>query len=75
MIELELVNTNLRRYTFQSPKMKEWIENNSFGYVLNLFAGKTLLNLNEVRNDIQEESAEYNMDALDFVLLFFGTLI
>jgi len=34
---LELVNTNLRRYTFQSPKIKEWVENNSGGYVLNLF--------------------------------------
>jgi len=28
--------------------------------------------LNEVRNDIQEESAEYNMDALDFILSWKG---
>jgi hypothetical protein len=71
MTKVELVNTNLRRYTFQSPKIKEWVECNSKGYVLNLFAGITKLNLNEIRNDIQEES-DYNMDALDFVLSWEG---
>ena len=66
--ELELVRTNLRRYTFQSPKIKQWVEENSRGKVLNLFAGKTLLNLDEVRNDLDSEAnAEYHLDAVDFV--------
>ena len=67
--ELELVNTNLRRYTFESPKIKAWVEENSSGKVLNLFAGKTLLDLDETRNDIDEQNAvaDYRMDCVDFV--------
>jgi len=71
--ELELVNTNLRRYTFQSPKIKNWVEKNSEGKVLNLFAGRTLLDLDEVRNDIDEDmSADYYMDCVDFVRKWTG---
>ena len=68
-LKLELVKTNLRRYTFESPKIKKWVEDNSEGKVLNLFAGKTLLNLDEVRNDIDEKVAiaDYHMDCVDFV--------
>lgn len=67
--ETELINTNLRRYTFQSKKMKKWVEVNSTGKVLNLFAGKTELCLDEVRNDIDEKNsvADYYKDAVDFV--------
>ena len=66
--KLTLIRTNLRRYTFESPKIKQWVEDRSGGKVLNLFAGKTKLNLDEVRNDIDETMlADYNKDALDFV--------
>jgi len=66
--KLELINTNLKRYTFESPKIKKWVENNSNGKCLNLFAGRTKLNINELRNDIDETIvADYHMDALDFV--------
>ena len=65
---LELIATNLRRYTFQSPKIKAWVEENSQGKCLNLFAGKVKLNLDEIRNDIDKSmEAEFNMDAVDFV--------
>ena len=66
---LELVKTNLRRYTFESPKIKRWVESKSDGRVLNLFAGKTLLELDEVRNDIDTENAvaDYHKDCVDFV--------
>jgi len=68
MLKLELVNTNLRRYTFESPKIKKWVEDNSEGKCLNLFAGKTKLNLDEVRNDIDKEAlADYHLDALEFI--------
>lgn len=65
--ELEFIKTNLRRRTFEAPKMKKWVEDNSYGYVLNIFAGSTRLDLNEVRNDSDSEAdAEYCMDAVDF---------
>tara|TARA_R100000278_G_scaffold123239_1_gene112183 strand:- start:1366 stop:1908 length:543 start_codon:yes stop_codon:yes gene_type:complete len=67
--QLEIIQTNLRRYTFESPKIKRWVEENSSGKVLNLFAGKTLLDLDETRNDIDEQNAvaDYRMDCVDFV--------
>ena len=68
MIKTEIIKTNLRRYTFGSPKIKKWVEDNSKGKCLNLFAGKTKLNLNEVRNDLDKDAiADFNMDALEFV--------
>lgn len=68
MTKLTLIHTNLRRYTFESPKIKEWVEDRSSGKVLNLFAGKTLLSLDEVRNDIDYcMNAHTYIDALDFV--------
>ena len=69
MTRLEIIHTNLRRYTFESPKIKKWVERNSYGKVLNLFAGKTLLALDEIRNDIDEQEAvaDYHMDCVDFV--------
>jgi len=66
--KLTLIKTNLRRYTFESPKIKEWVESRAKGKVLNLFAGKTLLNLNEIRNDVDDFMiATYHKDALNFI--------
>lgn len=66
--ELELVRTSLKRYTFEAPKMKTWVEENSHGYCLNLFAGKTKLNLNEMRVDIDASTGpNFCTDTLDFV--------
>ena len=66
--QVTLIRTNLKRYTFEAPKIKKWVENRAFGTVLNLFAGKTLLNLAEIRNDVDPSMvAEWNFDALDFV--------
>ena len=68
MTELELINTNLRRYTFENKKIKKWVEQNSKGKCLNLFAGKTKLDLDEIRNDIDKTMlSEFNKDAVDFV--------
>ena len=68
MTTLELINTNLRRYTFESPKIKKWVEDNSVGFCLNLFAGKTKLDIDEVRNDIDPNMlADFHKDAVDFV--------
>ncbi|HII95736.1 MAG TPA: hypothetical protein HA367_08425 [Candidatus Methanofastidiosum sp.] len=68
MNNIELINTNLRRYTFESPKIKTWVEENSSGKCLNLFAGKTKLNIDEVRVDVDKEClADYHMDVLAFI--------
>lgn len=57
-----------KRYTFQQPKLKEWVESQCKGKVLNLFAGITKLNVNEVRVDIDKNvPADYYMKAEDFV--------
>lgn len=57
-----------KRYTFQAPKVKKWTEDWCKGKVLNLFAGKTLLNMNEMRNDIDPECpADHHRDATELV--------
>lgn len=63
-----------KRYTFEQPKLKAWVEAHCRGIVLNLFAGKIRLGtLNsgpyrEIRNDIDPKMpADYHMDAFEFV--------
>lgn len=41
-----------KRYTFEQPKLKLWVEQHCQGKVLNLYAGITLLNVDEFRVDI-----------------------
>ncbi len=68
--ELELINTSLRRYTFESTKIRKWVEENSKGKTLNLFAGRWKLDLDEVRNDLSTEKniiADFHLDAVEFV--------
>jgi len=66
--KLTLINTNLKRYTFSSPKIKSWVENRSAGKVLNLFSGTVKLDLDEVRVDSDcTMKADHYIDALDFV--------
>ena len=67
-----------KRYTFEQPKLRRWVESYCRGNVLNLFAGKVLLgsccgNFNEVRNDIDSTMpAPYHMDAFEFVSTWKG---
>jgi len=57
-----------KRYTFEQPKLKAWVERWCHGKVLNLFAGKTLLDVDEIRVDMDEDMpATFHMDAFDFV--------
>lgn len=74
------MKTPLFRYTFKNKRIKEWVELNCEGKVLNLFAGETPLQVDEIRNDLREDMpADYHMDALEFVKLWdgprFGTII
>jgi 23S rRNA G2069 N7-methylase RlmK/C1962 C5-methylase RlmI len=53
--------------------MREWTERHCEGRTLNLFAGMTKLNIDEVRNDLDPEAlADFNMDALEFVRTWKG---
>ena len=68
MIELEYLKTPLNKYTFSIKPIRSWVERNSKGRVLNLFAGKTKLNLNELRIDLDETmNADIYMEAYEFI--------
>ena len=63
----------LNRYTFQVKPIKKWVEQNCKGKTLNLFAGKTKLNIDEIRNDLDKEVfADYQMDAVEFLRTWKG---
>ena len=67
-MEFEHIKCPLKRYTFSVKPMREWAELNCEGRVLNLFAGKTLLNVDELRNDVDPDMpADFHMDALELV--------
>jgi len=58
-----------KRWTFEQPKLKEWTEENCEGKVLNLFAGKTRLKVDEFRVDISDENKpDVVSDAYNFVV-------
>jgi len=68
MIKFTYLSQGPRKYTFEMPKLKQWTEINCVGSVLNLFAGKTLLSVNETRVDLNKEMpADHHMDAYEFV--------
>lgn len=57
------------RYTFEQPKLKAWVESWCKGRVLNLFAGKTKLNVDEYRVDSNKEMvADWYGDAYEFIV-------
>jgi len=65
---MEYLKTPLHKYTFSIRPIREWVEKNSKGKVLNLFAGKTKLNLDEFRVDCNKDMlADVYMDAFEFV--------
>ena len=64
-VKFDYIKCPLHRYTFSVKAIREWVENNCEGKVLNLFAGITKLNLDEIRNDLDEEAlADYRLDAV-----------
>jgi len=68
-LNFDYIKCPLNRYTFSVTPIRVWVEKNCEGRTLNLFAGKTKLFVDEVRNDLDGEMlADYHMDALAFVL-------
>ena len=71
--DFDYIKCPLNRYTFQVRNIKEWVEANCEGKTLNLFAGKTKLNIDEIRNDLDEEMlADFRMDAVEFLRTWKG---
>jgi len=69
----DYIKCPLHRYTFSVKPIREWTERNCEGKTLNLFAGRTKLNIDEVRNDLDEEAlADYRMDAVEFLRTWQG---
>ena len=67
-MEIEYMKTPLHKYTFSRKPIREWVESNSKGRVLNLFAGKTKLNLDEFRVDADNTMiADWYGDAYKFI--------
>jgi len=71
-----------KRWTFEQPKLKQWVEDWCRGLTLNLFAGKVELDVDEVRVDLDSQmKAHVCMDAFEFVegmkskALYFPNLI
>ncbi len=67
-IKLSYYRSFPNKYTFRMRKVKKWVENALEGRVLNLYAGPTKLDYeNIVSNDIDEAfSPDYAMDAAVF---------
>jgi len=73
MINFTYLNQPPRKFTFEQPKLKLWTESWCKGKVLNLFAGKTLLNVDELRIDMNiDMNCDIVMDAFDFVNTYKG---
>ena len=69
----DYIKCPLHRYTFKIKNIREWTENNCHGRTLNLFAGRTKLNIDEVRNDLDPEAlADYRLDAVEFLRTWKG---
>lgn len=69
-MKFSYIKTPLHRYTFSRKPMRDWVETVCEGKVLNLFAGPTHLNVDEIRNDIDPEMTphvDYQLDAIKFV--------
>jgi len=68
MVELYYLRQPPRKYTFEQPLLKKFVETSCKGKVLNLFAGKTRLDVDETRVDMSNEfNPDYCMEAFDFI--------
>ena len=73
VVLLEHLKCPLHKYTFSRKPIRDWIEKECEGKVLNLFAGKTKLLVDEIRNDINKDmNADFHLDALEFLQKWSG---
>lgn len=68
MVEFTYLSQPPKRFTFEQPKLRKWVEQWCIGRTLNLFAGKTKLDVDEFRVDSNKEMlADFYGDAFEFV--------
>jgi hypothetical protein len=73
MVQFEYFRCPLHRYTFSVRPVRQWVGSVCEGRVLHLFAGKTLLNVDETRNDLDPlMPAHCHLDALAFLRCWQG---
>ena len=71
--KFDYIKCPLNKWTFSVTPIREWVEKTCEGRTLNLFAGRTKLNIDEVRNDLDSEAfADYRMDAVEFLRTWHG---
>lgn len=67
-VRFAFIRCPIHRFTFRVRQIRQWVEQECEGKVLNLFAGYTLLQADEIRNDLDQASpAAHHLDAIDFV--------
>jgi hypothetical protein len=67
-VSFDHIRCPLNRYTFSVKPIRNWVESQCQGNVLNLFAGPTKLALDELRNDMDPGMpADFHLDALEFL--------
>jgi hypothetical protein len=67
-VSLEFIRTPLRSFTFESPAIKKYVEDNCEGKVLNLFAGKVKLSIDEFRVDLDKTyKPDFIGDAYEYI--------
>lgn len=72
-MEITYLTQPPKKWTFEMPKLKEWVESWCKGNVLNLFAGKVKLKIDEIRVDISDEfKPDCICDAYDWVISEIG---
>lgn len=72
-LKFDFIKAPLNRYTFSIKPIREWVEKEVEGLVLNLYAGKVKLKCNEIRVDLDPETKpDYCMDVLQFVKQYKG---
>jgi len=68
VIDFTYLSQPPRKFTFEQPQLKLWTEKWCKGKVLNLFGGKTKLNCDEFRVDINNDMiADWYGDAYKFI--------
>ena len=73
MVKFTYMSQPPKRYTFEQPKLRQWVEGWCRGKVLNLFAGRVRLCVSEVRVDIDHDMpADYHCDAFEFLTSWTG---
>jgi hypothetical protein len=69
-IEMTYLMQPAKRYTFEQPQLKKYVEQHCYGKVLNLFAGRVKLDVDEYRVDTDKDGAvaDYYGDACEFLM-------